>query len=118
MTKTKIAINGFGRIGRMFFRQAFGHNKLEVVAINDLGELDNLAYLLKHDSVYRDYDKNVEVGDGKLIIDGHEVRVLKERDPVNLPWKDLGVDIVIESTGVFDSRDKRRHIWMQEQSEL
>jgi glyceraldehyde 3-phosphate dehydrogenase len=103
----KIAINGFGRIGRVFFRHAFGHPDFDFVAINDLGSAENLAYLLKYDTVYGKYERDVEARDNKLIIGGkREVLVLSEKDPANLPWKDLGIDIVVESTGVFDTRDK------------
>lgn len=102
----KVAINGFGRIGRIFFRQVFGHADLDIVAVNDLGSPENLAYLLKYDTVYGRYDKNVESKDGKLIVDDKEIMVLNEKNPTKLPWKDMGIDIVIESTGVFDSRDK------------
>ncbi len=104
--KTRIAINGFGRIGRIFFRSAYGHPDLEFVAINDLGSVENLAYLLKYDTVYGHYDKPVEVKNGKLKVDGKEILILSEKDPGALPWKDLDVDIVVESTGVFESRDK------------
>ncbi len=106
MAKVKIAINGFGRIGRIFFRHAFGHPDLDFVAINDLGSVENLAYLLKYDTVYGRYEKSVEVKGEVLVVEGKEVKVLQEKDPANLPWKDLGIDIVVESTGVFDSRDK------------
>lgn len=102
----KIAINGFGRIGRIFFRQAFGHADLDIVAINDLGTPENLAYLLKYDTVYGRYEKEISHKNSALIIDGKEIKVLQEKEPSNLPWKDLGVDIVVESTGVFDSREK------------
>ncbi len=105
MAKVKIAINGFGRIGRIFFRYAFGHHDLDFVAINDLGSAENLAYLLKYDTVYGRYEKGVEIKDGVLVVDGKEIRILQEKDPANLPWKDLEVDIVIESTGIFDSRE-------------
>lgn len=104
--KTKIAINGFGRIGRVFFRYAFSHPDLEFIAINDLGSLENLAYLLKYDTVYGRYDKTVDIKNGKLIVDGKEILMLSEKDPSLLPWKDLDIDIVVESTGVFESRDK------------
>ncbi|MEX2436606.1 MAG: type I glyceraldehyde-3-phosphate dehydrogenase [Candidatus Paceibacterota bacterium] len=104
----KIAINGFGRIGRLFLRQAYDKEDLEIVAVNDLGNVENLAYLLKYDSVYRRYDKSVEVKDGNLIIDGKEVKFLQERDPSKLPWKELGVDIVVESTGVFNEYNKAK----------
>jgi len=102
----KIAINGFGRIGRLFFRQAFADPNFEIVAINDLGDLENLAYLLRHDSVYRDYDKSVEVKDGSLIVDGKEIKVLQEKELANLPWGKMGIDIAVESTGVFESFTK------------
>lgn len=105
MVKTKIAINGFGRIGRIFFRYAFGHPELEFVAINDLGIPENMAYLLKHDTVYGPYEKSVNFKDSELIVDGQSVRVISEKDPGALPWKDLDIDIVVESTGVFESRD-------------
>ncbi len=104
----RIAINGFGRIGRIFFRCAFGHPDLEFVAVNDLGSAENLAYLLKYDSVYGPYDKSVEVKGGNLVVDGKEIKILQEKDPVKLPWKDLNIDIVVESTGVFESRDKAK----------
>lgn len=103
---TKIAINGFGRIGRIFFRQAFNSPELEIVAINDIGSSDNLAYLLKYDSVYGPYEKEVTVDGDSMMIDGKTIKLLHEMDPARLPWKDLGVDIVVESTGVFESREK------------
>lgn len=106
MSKVKIAINGFGRIGRTFLRQAFGHPELDLVAINDLGSPENLAYLLKYDSVYGPYEKSVEVKGGKLVVDGKDIELLQEKDPSKLPWGKLGIDIVVESTGVFESRDK------------
>ena len=104
----KVAINGFGRIGRLFFRQGFEEKDIEIVAINDLGNLDNLAYLLKHDSVYGKYDKEVEVNGGKLVVAGKKVEVLQEKDPAKLPWEKLKVDIVVEATGIFDSYEKAR----------
>ena len=105
---TKIAINGFGRIGRLFFRQAFGHRDLDIVAINDLGDCENLAYLLKYDTIYRRYEKQVEAKNGKLVVDGKEVIFLQKRDPKELPWKDLGIDIVVESTGIFSEYTKAK----------
>ena len=105
MKKLSIAINGFGRIGRIFFRQAFGRSDLEIVAVNDLGTSENLAYLLKYDTVYGNYEKEVVVKDGNLFVDGSELKVFQEKEPAKLPWKDLDVDIVIESTGVFDSHE-------------
>jgi len=105
---TKIAINGFGRIGRIFFREAFGKEDLDIVAVNDLGSAENLAYLLKYDTVYKQYGKSVEVKGGSIWVDGKEVKVLSEKDPSKLPWKDLGVDIVIESTGIFETAEKAK----------
>ncbi len=105
---TKIAINGFGRIGRIFFRQVFGHPDFEIVAINDLGDPENLAYLLKHDSTYKAYDKKVQTQDGHLVVDGVGVTVLQEKDPSKLPWKAMEVDIVIESSGVFETAEKAK----------
>jgi glyceraldehyde 3-phosphate dehydrogenase len=106
----RIAINGFGRIGRLFFRLAFGRPEFEFVAINDLGEVDNLAYLLKYDTVYGRYPREVKYqkSDGKnfLIVDGKEILFLQEKDPALLPWKDLNIDVAVESTGVFESFEK------------
>ena len=109
MAKARVAINGFGRIGRLFFRQAFdmpdGGSDLEIVAINDLGDVENLAYLLKYDTVYGRYGKAVQadMANGKLIVGGAEIKFLQVKDPTQLPWKDLNIDIVVESTGFFDS---------------
>src|SRR6056297_1716098 len=97
----RVAINGFGRIGRTFLRTAFGHGDFEEVAINDLGSLDNLAYLLKYDSVYGRAPFEVEVSEGTLLVGGKEVAFLSERDPEKLPWGDMNVDVVVESTGFF-----------------
>jgi len=112
MNKIRVAINGFGRIGRNYFKQAFDKEELEVVAFNDLGDLENMAYLLKYDTVYGRYNKNVKceavnikVGKveavGKLIVDGKEILMFQQKDPRFLPWKDLDIDVVIESTGFF-----------------
>src|SRR3989344_4415367 len=110
MKRTKIVINGFGRIGRAFLKLALTKKELEIVAINDLGDLDNLAYLLKYDSAYGRYDRKVKSKDEKgkmyLTIDDHDVLFLSEKDPTLLPWGALGVDIVIEATGIFDSFEK------------
>jgi len=103
MKKLRIAINGFGRIGRIFFRQAFGNPDLEITAINDLGSPENLAYLLKYDTVYGNYEKEVITKNSSFIVDGKEIQVFQEKEPAKLPWKDLDIDIVIESTGIFDS---------------
>ncbi|PIR69497.1 MAG: type I glyceraldehyde-3-phosphate dehydrogenase [Candidatus Niyogibacteria bacterium CG10_big_fil_rev_8_21_14_0_10_46_36] len=103
-----IAINGFGRIGRVFFRQAFGHDDFNIVAVNDLGDADNLLYLLKYDSVYRRFDKEAKrEGDG-FSIGGNHVRFLQEKDPSQLPWKEMRVDVVVESTGFFTSYEKAK----------
>lgn len=104
----KIAINGFGRIGRIFFRQAFGAPGLEIVAINDLGDLENLAYLLKYDSVYRQYDKEIKIDGGDLIVAGKPIKVIQEKDATKLPWGMLGVDVVVESTGIFEEFAKAK----------
>jgi glyceraldehyde 3-phosphate dehydrogenase len=109
MAKARVAINGFGRIGRLFFRQAFdapeGESNIEIVAINDLGDVENLAYLLKYDTVYGRYAKAVQADmtKGKLVVGGAEISFLQVKDPTQLPWKDMNIDIVIESTGLFDS---------------
>ncbi|MET3902876.1 MULTISPECIES: type I glyceraldehyde-3-phosphate dehydrogenase [Micrococcaceae] len=99
---TRIGINGFGRIGRNYFRAALAQGAdLEIVAVNDLTSPETLAHLLKYDSVGGRLAQTVEVVDGNLVVDGKSIKVLAERDPANLPWGDLGVDIVIESTGFF-----------------
>ncbi len=105
MSKTKIAINGFGRIGRNAFKIAFERSDLEVVAINDLTDNATLAYLLKHDSNYGTYGHDVKAVEGGIEVDGHLVRVLAEKDPAALPWGDMGVEIVIESTGFFTDKE-------------
>ena len=97
----KVGINGFGRIGRLVFRAMAKDPEIEVVAVNDLGDIPTMAHLLKYDSVHgRAYD-SVEVTDEGFVADGHAVKVLCERDPENLPWGELGVDVVVESTGIF-----------------
>ncbi len=105
MPKKKVAINGFGRIGRLFFRQAFGRAEFDIVAINDLGSVANLAYLLKHDSVYGKYGQEVVVDETArtFTINGQVVQFLNEKDPAALPWGKMGIDLVIESTGFFES---------------
>lgn len=107
----RVAINGFGRIGRTFLRSAFGHADFEVVAINDLGSLDNLAYLLKYDSVYGMAPFSVEVVNNTLKVGGKEVAFVQERDPEKLPWKDLQIDIVVEATGFFTTFEgSKKHL--------
>ncbi len=100
----RVAINGFGRIGRAVFRILSERSDIDVVAVNDLFENEVLAYLLKHDTVHSTFDKEVETRSNLMIVDGKEVKMLAERDPSLLPWGELGVDMVIESTGVFRKR--------------
>lgn len=107
----RIAINGFGRIGRAVFKILLDMDELEVVAINDLFPLDNLAYLLQYDTVYGRFDGSVDVVDGDLVVNGQSYRFLQERDPAQLPWDEMGVDIALECTGVFREReDLEKHI--------
>lgn len=106
--KVRLAINGFGRIGRAAFKIALEHGAAEMVAINDLGSPDNLAYLLQYDSVYGRYGRPVSVEAGQLIVDEKQVRVLREPEPAKLPWEELQVDVVIESTGVFTKEEAAR----------
>jgi glyceraldehyde 3-phosphate dehydrogenase len=101
-----IAINGFGRVGRLFLKSALKEPSFNIVAINDLGDIQNLAYLLKYDTVYGRYAGEIAVTNGKLVVDGKEITFLQEKDATKLPWKDLNVDIVVEATGVFESYEK------------
>ena len=111
MTKKRVAINGFGRIGRAAFKIALEKKDIDVVAINDLTNADTLAHLLKYDSAYGHYRKSVAASDGKLMVDGKAFPVYAEPDPQKLPWKELGVDVVLECTGRFtDKEAARRHI--------
>ncbi|MCM3718249.1 type I glyceraldehyde-3-phosphate dehydrogenase [Fictibacillus phosphorivorans] len=108
---TKIGINGFGRIGRNVFRAAFNNPEVEVVAVNDLTDADTLAFLLKHDTVHGKFTGSVEVKENTLVVDGKEIKVLAERDPAQLGWGDLGVEVVVESTGRFTKRaDAAKHL--------
>ena len=102
----KIGINGFGRIGRMVFRAATKRDDIEVVGINDLLDVDYLAYMLKFDSVHGRFDGKVEVKDGKLVVNGKAIRITAERNPADLKWNEVGAEVVVESTGLFLSRDK------------
>lgn len=102
--KTRVAINGFGRIGRNAFRASLKNKNIEIVAINDIGDPNITTHLLKYDSVYGISEDNIEVKGMGLIVDGHEIQCCQNRNPDELPWKDLKVDIVIESTGFFTSR--------------
>jgi glyceraldehyde 3-phosphate dehydrogenase len=103
---TKIGINGFGRIGRLVFRETFKRDNVEVVAINDLLEIDHLAYLLKYDSVHGRFDGEVEVKDGSLVVNGKTIRVTSETDPKALKWNEVDADIVAECTGIFTTLEK------------
>ena len=101
MSKVKLGINGFGRIGRIVFRESFNRDNVEVVAINDLLDVDHLAYLLKYDSVHGRFAGKVEVKDGKLFVNDKHIRITAERDPSTLKWDEVGVDVVAECTGIF-----------------
>ncbi|MEX2054723.1 MAG: type I glyceraldehyde-3-phosphate dehydrogenase [Candidatus Andersenbacteria bacterium] len=103
---TRLAINGFGRIGRAAFKVALEHSDaIEVVAINDLGDLENLAYLLRYDTVYGRYAREVSIEDGMLVVGDVKVKVCNEKDPAKLPWQELAIDVVIESTGFFTEEE-------------
>lgn len=110
MANVRVAINGFGRIGRLFFRAAFEQPGIEIVALNDLGDVENLAYLLKYDTVYRRFEKDIkaDMANGTLMVDGKEIAFLQIKDPTQLPWKAMNVDIVVESTGFFDEYEKAK----------
>lgn len=111
MSVTRVAINGFGRIGRSAFKIAFERSDIEVVAINDLTDTKTLAYLLKYDSNYGTYQYDVSSDDTGIIVDGKHIAVLSERDPKSLPWRGMSIDVVIESTGFFTkSEDASKHI--------
>jgi glyceraldehyde 3-phosphate dehydrogenase len=106
----KVAINGAGRIGRAFYKLSIGREELEVVAMNDLGDIENIAYLMKYDTVYGKSDLDIKVSEDKtkLIINGKEVRMIQEKDPTKLPWKDMDIDVVVESTGLYTSYEKAK----------
>jgi glyceraldehyde 3-phosphate dehydrogenase len=106
MMTTKVGINGFGRIGRNVFRAALNNSAVNIVAVNDLTDAATLAHLLKYDSVHGTLDADVQAVEGNLVVNGKVIKVLAQRDPANLPWKDLGVDVVVESTGHFTDGDK------------
>ncbi len=108
----RIGINGFGRIGRHVFKLAFEKDDIEIVAVNDLTDAKTLAHLLKYDSIYGRYSKAVEVDGEAIVVSGKKIKIYSEKDPKKLPWKELGVDIVIESTGVF--RKKEQILWHTE----
>jgi len=102
----KVAINGFGRIGRLAFRQMLNRSDLSVQAINDLTDVDTLAHLLRYDSIHGKFDGSVQVEGGNLVVNGQTIHISAERNPADLPWGSLGIDIVVESTGVFTSEEK------------
>jgi glyceraldehyde 3-phosphate dehydrogenase len=105
MAKIKVGINGFGRIGRLAFRAAMTRNDIEIVGINDLIDVDYMAYMLKYDTIHGQFKGTVEVKDGKLVVNGHAIRVTSESNPANLKWNEVGADYVIESTGIFLTKD-------------
>jgi glyceraldehyde 3-phosphate dehydrogenase len=107
----KVAINGFGRIGRNFLRSSIDQDYFEVIAINDITSAKTLAHLLKYDSVFGRFEKEVRVCEGAIVVNKREIKIFSERDPENLPWKDLGIDLVVESTGLFRDRESAgKHI--------
>lgn len=106
--KIKVAINGFGRIGRATFKIAFEREELEVVAVNDLGSIDSLTYLLKYDSVYGMWPHDIKNDGQNIIVDDKKIKFISSKDPSGLPWKDLDIDVVVESTGLFTSYEKSK----------
>src|SRR5690625_4982136 len=107
----KIGINGFGRIGRSVLRETLTTDEVEVVAVNDSTDADMLAHLLKYDSVHGKLEQDISVSGSNIIIDGQKIKVFSERDPADLPWGDVGAEVVIESTGIFTKRaDAQKHI--------
>lgn len=111
MQKINVAINGFGRIGRVFFRCAYNNPNINIVAINDIADTKTLAHLLKYDSVHRKFQGEISVSNNNLIVNGKEVKIFAHKDPEQLPWKELNIDIVIESTGLFlDKASAQKHL--------
>src|SRR3989344_9274787 len=108
MKKIKVAINGCGRIGRAFLKLAVKRPELEVVAVNDLGDINDIAYLLNYDSVYGQSGLGAKVDGGELIVDGKKIAYLSEKEPTNLPWAKLEIDVVVEATGRFTSFESAR----------
>src|ERR1035437_8938110 len=106
--KIKVAINGFGRIGRAFLKLAWERPELEIVVVNDLGPIESLSYLLKYDTVYKNWNHEVKHDAGNIIIDGKMVKFLSQKDTTKLPWKELEIDVVVESTGLFASFEKSK----------
>lgn len=111
MSKIRVAINGLGRIGRAFFKLAQERDEIEIVAINDLGDIENLAYLLKYDTAYGPSKFKVEIKKGEIVVNNNAIDILSEKDPALLPWDKMNVDVVVESTGVFNTYEAaRKHI--------
>ena len=111
MSKIKIGINGFGRIGRLVFRVAASKSNIQVVGINDLIDIDYIAYQLRHDSVHGKFEGEIEIKDGNLIVNGETIRITSERDPANLKWGEIGADYIVESTGIFLTQETaNKHI--------
>ena len=108
MKTIKVGINGFGRIGRAFLKVAWDKPEIEIVAVNDLGDVANMAYLLKYDTVSREWNHDIKIDGDSIVIDEKKVKVLAKRDPALLPWKDLDVDVVVESTGLFTTYEKAK----------
>ena len=106
MAKIKVGINGFGRIGRLVFRAAINNPDFEIVGINDIIDVDYMAYMLKYDTIHGQFKDSIDIRDGKLVVNGHAIRVTAERDPSNLKWGDVGAEYVVESTGLFLDRPK------------
>ncbi|NPB08558.1 MAG: type I glyceraldehyde-3-phosphate dehydrogenase [Aquificae bacterium] len=107
----RVGINGFGRIGRSFFRASWGRDEIEIVAVNDLTDAQHLAHLLKYDSVHGIFGGEVSAKDDALLVDGKEIKIFSEKDPSKIPWDELGVDVVIEATGVFRDRENaQKHL--------
>ena len=107
MSKIKVGINGFGRIGRLAFRAALERNDIEIVGINDLLEVEYIAYMLQYDTVHGRFDGKVEVKDGKLVVNGQSIRITSEKDPATLKWNEVGAEYVLECTGLFLTKESR-----------
>ena len=101
MKKIKVGINGFGRIGRLVFRAAQKRDDIVVVGINDLIDVEYMAYMLRYDTMHGQFDGTIEVRNGNLVVNGNEIRVTAEKDPANLKWNEVGAEYVVESTGLF-----------------
>ena len=114
MSTIKVGINGFGRIGRLTYRALMNKKNVEVVALNDLTDAKTLGHLLKYDSVHGRFPGEISVDGEYLVVNGKKMKVYAEKDPANLPWKELGVEVVIESTGIFRNREKKaKSCWIR-----